>query len=97
MGGLAVWRDISLLWLISLTFLSILPFAILFFYMIKGLHRLRQLTKLYMPVALEKTRQVADISEQVSVKVTDPIIRMRAKTAQAQGLSRAILGRRKNA
>jgi hypothetical protein len=95
--GLAVWRDVSLIWLIFLTFLTILPFAILFYYMIRGLHRLRQLAKMYLPIALQKTRQVADITEQVSFRVTDPIIRARAKTAQAQSVSRAILGRRKNA
>ncbi|MFC2023533.1 hypothetical protein ACFLT5_02215 [Chloroflexota bacterium] len=95
--GLAVWRDVSLMWLIFLTFVTILPIAVLFYYLIRGLHRLRQLTKIYMPIALEKTRLVADISEQLSFKVTDPIIRARGGAAHAQGISRAIFSRRKNA
>jgi hypothetical protein len=40
---LAVFRDISLLWLIFLTLISILPFAVLFFFAIQGMRRLRQL------------------------------------------------------
>ena len=87
--GLSVWADISLMWLIFLTFVTILPIAVLFYFLIKGLHRLRQLAKQYMPIALEKTQQVADI--------TDPIIRVRGGAAQAQGISRAIFSRRKNA
>ena len=39
--GLSVWADISLMWLIFLTFVSILPIGVLFFFMIKGMHRLR--------------------------------------------------------
>lgn len=95
--GLAVARDISLLWLIFLTLITILPFGVLFFFMIKGLRRLRSLTKEYMPIAQDKARQVADVTEQVSQKVAQPVIGAHAKAAQVNGITRAIFTRRKAA
>jgi hypothetical protein len=92
---LAVWSDISLLWLILLALTSILPLAILFFFAIRGLHRLRQLAVLYLPIAREKTRLVADTAEQVSRKVTAPIIHIQARAAQANGITKAIWTRSK--
>ncbi len=93
--GLAVWRDMSLLWLIFLTLIAVLPFAALFFYAIKGMRRLRQLAKLYLPVAQEKARLVADKSEEISQKVAGPIISMHTRSAQVNGLRKAIFTRRK--
>ncbi|MFC2029429.1 hypothetical protein ACFLWA_01725 [Chloroflexota bacterium] len=95
--GLAVWRDISLLWLIFLTLVAILPFGVLFYYCIKGLRRLRQLALIYLPIAQVKAREVADVSEQVSLKLSSPIIGAKARAAQARGISDAILMRRKQA
>jgi hypothetical protein len=92
--GLAVWRDISLLWLIFLTFLSVLPFVVLFFFLIKGMHRLRQLLVTYLPVAQDKARLVADKSAEISQKVADPFIGMHVKAAQVDGLRKAIFTRR---
>ena len=91
---IAVWRDISLLWLIFLTLLAVLPFAVLFFYAIKGLRRLRQLAQQYLPVAQEKVRLVADKTDQISLKVTNPIIGAHARAAQVNGVRKAILTRR---
>lgn len=96
METLAVFRDISLLWLIFLTLIAILPFGVLFFYTIKGMIRLRQLAKLYLPIAQEKTRLVADKTEEFSFRVANPIIQVRAKKAQANGVVNAIFTRRKN-
>lgn len=93
---LAVWRDISLLWLIFLTLLSVLPFAVLFFYAIKGVHRLRQLAKLYLPIAQEKARMVADRTEEISQQVASPIIAIESKSAQVNGITKAIFTRRKS-
>jgi hypothetical protein len=93
--GLAVLRDISLLWLIFLTLIAILPFGILFFYAIKGMIRLRALAKLYLPIAQDKARMVSDITAQYSNKATAPIISVYAKAAQVNGLRKAIF-RRKN-
>jgi hypothetical protein len=92
---MAVWRDISLLWLILLTLIAVLPFGFLFFFAVKGLHRLRQLVKQHLPPAQEKARQMADIAEQMSQKVANPIIGAQAKAAQVGGISKAILSRRK--
>jgi hypothetical protein len=94
---LAVWRDLSLLWLIFLTLLAVLPFGVLFFFAVKGMVRLRQLAKQYLPLAQEKARLVADKTEEISQKVTDPIIGANAKAAQVNGLTKAIFARRKNA
>jgi hypothetical protein len=92
--GLAVWRDISLLWLIFLTFVSVLPFVVLFFFLIKGMHRLRQLLVIYLPIVQDKARLVADKSEEISQKVADPFIGMHVKAAQVDGLRKAIFTRR---
>ena len=95
--GLAVMRDISLLWLILLTLLTILPISVLFFFAIKGMIRLRQLAKYYLPIGQEKARLIADTTEEISHKVTNPIIRAHAKAAQANGITKAIFTRRKSA
>jgi hypothetical protein len=94
---LAVWRDISLLWLIFLTLVTILPFGVLFYYGIKGLRRLRQLALLYLPIAATKAQEIAAITEEVSLKLSSPIIGARARTAQARGVRDAIFTRRKQA
>jgi len=92
--GLAVARDISLLWLIFLTLIAILPIAVIFFFAIKGMHRLRQLAVLYLPLVQEKSRLVATKTEEISRKVVNPIIDAKAKTAQANGIRSAIFTRR---
>jgi hypothetical protein len=94
MGALSVWADISLMWLIFLTFVSILPIAVLFFYMIKGMRRLRQLAILYLPLAQDKARLVASKSDEISQQVAKPIIAVHARSAQANGLRKAIFTRR---
>jgi hypothetical protein len=100
--GLAVWRDISLLWLIFLTLIAVLPFGILFFFAIRGMRRLRQLAKKYLPVAQRAAAQAADVTEQASRKVANPFIEVRAKAAEVDGtvsaiLAATILTRRKQA
>ena len=92
---LAVWRDISLLWLIFLTLIAILPFGVVFFFAIQGMRRLRQLAKQYLPLVQEKARQVAEVIEQVSQKIADPVIGAKVKAAQVDGVTKAILSRRK--
>lgn len=93
--GLAVFRDISLLWLIFLTLIAVLPFGVLFFFAVRGMRRLRQLAKQYLPVAQEKARLVANKTEEVSRKVTNPVIHTQVRAAQVGGLTRAIFSRRK--
>jgi len=93
---LAVWRDISLMWLIFLALISVLPFAVLFFFAIKGMYRLRQLAKRGLPIAQEKARLVADKTDQISQKVTSPFINLHARTAQVNGVRKAIFTRRQS-
>jgi hypothetical protein len=96
MESLSIMRDLSLIWLLSLALLASLPFVVIFFYAIRGMKRLRQLTKQYMPVAQDYARLAADKTEEVSVKVADPFISIKAKKAQADGITQAVFSRRKD-
>ena len=89
--SLAVWRDISLLWLIFLALIAVLPFGVIFYFLIRGMRRLRQLALLYLPLAQEKVRLVADKTDEISQKVTKPVINAQAKAAQVNGMRKAIL------
>ena len=91
---LSVWADISLLWLIFLTFITILPFGVLFFFMIKGMIRLRELAILYLPMIQERAAFVAEKSEEISQQVAKPVIGVYAKSAQVNGLRKSIFTRR---
>jgi hypothetical protein len=92
--SVAVLADISLMWLIFLTLVAILPFVVLFFFMIKGMNRLRQAVVLYLPIVQEKSRLVADKTGEISQKVAIPIIGINAKAAQVNGIRKAIFTRR---
>ena len=94
MVGLGVARDISLMWLIFLTLIAILPIGVIFFFLIKGMHWLRQQALTYLPLVQEKSRLVADKTDEISHQVVKPIINARAKTAQASGIRSAIFTRR---
>lgn len=93
----AVLRDISLLWLIFLTFIAVLPVGVILFFVVSGMRRLRKLVVRYAPLAQDKARQVADTTEKISQKVARPVIDVQAKTAEVDGVARAILARRKKA
>jgi hypothetical protein len=95
MVGLGVARDISLMWLIFLTLIAILPIGVIFFFCIRGMNRLHALARIYLPLVQEKSRLVADKTEEISGKVVEPIINVKAKTAQASGIRSAIFTRRK--
>lgn len=93
---LAVWRDLSLLWLIILTFIAALPLGVLFFFAIKGVRRLRQLAKQYLPLARNRVERVTQVAAKASQKVASPFINAQARAAQIDGVTKAILtGRRK--
>jgi len=92
---LAVWRDVSLLWLIGLTLIPTLIVSAFLFYAIKGLRRLRQLTRNYLPPLREKAVLVADKTEAVSRRVVRPLIAAQVWTAQVNGIARSIFSRRK--
>lgn len=88
--SLAVWRDISLLWLIFLALIAVLPFGVIFYFLTRGMRRLRQLVLLYLPLAQDKARLVADKTDEISQKVAKPIISAHAKAAQVEGIRKAI-------
>jgi len=92
-GNIAVMRDISLIWLIFLTLLAVLPWGVLFFFMIKGMTKVRWAVKTYAPVAQGKLRQVADVTGQVSVKITQPVVAVRATGAQVDAMTRTVFRR----
>jgi hypothetical protein len=87
---LGVWRDISLMWLIFLTFIAVLPVGIILFYAVKGMRRLRQLAKLYLPIAQDKARLVAAKSEEISQQVAKPIITTYGKAEQVTTIAKSI-------
>ena len=93
---LSVWADISLMWLIFLTLLMVIPIGAVLFFAVKGMHRLRQLAKQYLPIAQEKTQFVADKTEEVSIRIANPFITVHSKSAQANGVTKAIFARRKS-
>ena len=88
-----VWRDISLMWLTLLTLVAVLPFAIVFFFAIKGMRRLRQLAKQYLPQAQEQARLVAAKTEEFSQQLTKPMVEVNVRTARLNMTARTILRR----
>lgn len=94
--GLATMRDISLLWLILLGLITILPISVIFFFLVRGMIRLRQLALEYLPIAQEKTRFVAARTEEISQKIATPIIGVQTKAAQVNGMKKAAFSRRKS-
>lgn len=94
---LAVWRDLSLLWLICLALIPAFMMGAVLFYVIKGLCRLRQLTRKYLPLVREKAFLVADKTEGVSHRVVSPFITPQVWVAQVNGIARSIASRRKKA
>jgi len=88
-----VWRDISLMWLILLTFVAVLPFGVLFFYAVKGMRRLRQVLKKYLPQAQDMAGQLAARTEDVSDRVAQPVVNLYARAAQVNTIARIILRR----
>jgi len=92
--GLAVWRDLALMWLILWTFVAILPISVILFFSIKGMHRLRPATRRALRSAQAKAQQVSDVTGRLGAKATAPAIHLRARAAQVERLSKAIFRRR---
>ena len=88
-----VWRDISLMWLIVLTFIAVLPFGVVFFFAIMGMRRLRQVTKRFFPQVQEKALLVAEKTEEISEQVAQPVVELYARTAKLNTMARTILRR----
>jgi hypothetical protein len=88
-----VWRDISLMWLIVLTFIAVLPFGVIFFFAIMGLRRLRQAARRFFPQAQEQVRIIAEKTEEISEQVAQPLVELHALTAKLNTMTRTILRR----
>ena len=95
MDFLAVWRDISLLWLIFLTLIPALIASVILFFCVKGMHRLRQVTEKGLSVAKDKAQQVANGTERASQKVVRPFIAAHAAGARIGTMARTTVTRRK--
>jgi hypothetical protein len=90
---MAVWRDISLVWLSFLSLIAVLPLGAILYFAIKGMHRLRQLVRAYLPQVQDKARQVAQVTEQAGHRVAAPLIGAKVRAAQMDGLAHAIFRR----
>lgn len=95
MEFVAVWRDISLLWLIFLTLIPALLIGVILFFCVKGMHRLRQLAKKYLPIAQNAARQVAGGTKRASHKVASPFIAAHVEGARIGAIARTTVTRRK--
>ena len=95
MEVLAVWRDISLLWLIFLTLIPAVLAGVILFFCIKGMHRLRQLAKKGLSIGQNAARQVASGTERASQKVVSPFIAAQAAGARIGAIARTPWTRRK--
>lgn len=91
---MAVWRDLSLMWLILWTFVAILPIGLVLFFAIVGMHRLRPATRKALRAVQSKAQQVTDVTGRVSVRLAAPAIGLRARAAQVSRLTTAILRRK---
>ena len=88
-----VWRDISLMWLILLTFIAVLPFGVIFYLAVRGMRRLRQVLVEFFPLAQEWVGQVAIKTKEISDKVARPVVDLYARAAQLNTMARTILRR----
>jgi len=95
MEFLAVWRDISLMWLIFLTLIPALLAGVILFFCVKGMHRLRQVTEKYLSIAQDKAQRVASGTEGASKKVVSPFIAAQATGARIGTMARTTVTRRK--
>jgi len=89
----SVWADISLIWLLSLALVSILPLAVLSFFAVKGMRRVNQLAKKYLPIAGDKVEMVANKTEEISYKIANPVIKTYSTAARVRGMTREIVRR----
>lgn len=90
---IAVWRDISLVWLVFLTLLAVLPWGVVFFFLVKGMAKVRQGVKKIMPILQAKANQVARGADQASYKIAQPVVGAHALGAQVGTITRTVFRR----
>jgi hypothetical protein len=94
MDTISVLADISRIWLAFLALLAVLPWGVLFYFIIKGLNKARWAVKVYSPVVRLKASQVADATGQVSAKIAQPVVAMHSTGAQVGAMTRNVLRRK---
>ena len=90
---LGVWRDISLIWLLFLTIISVLPISIVLFLLVRGLHSLRQVLKRYLSLGQSLASQLAAKVNEVCDKIIAPFVGIYAGWARLNAIAKAILRR----
>jgi hypothetical protein len=91
--SVSVWADISAIWLLFLALVTILPFAVVFFFLIKGMRRLTELARKYLPIAGNKVEIVANKTEEISHKIASPVIKTYSTAARVRGMTHEIVRR----
>lgn len=90
---LGVWRDISLIWLLTLTIISVLPISIVLFFLVKGLHSLRRLLKQYLLLGQNLASQLAVKVSEICDQVIAPFVGLYAGWARLNAITKAIFRR----
>ena len=88
--SVSVWADISLIWLITLALIGILPFVALFYFAVRGMRRVNELARQYLPIAVEKVEMVADKTEEICNQIANPVVKTYSAVARVRGMTRAI-------
>ena len=91
--GISVWADISAIWLLSLAIIGILPFAVLSYLAVKGMARVNELARQYLPKATEKVEMVADKTDEICDKLASPVTKTYSTAARVRGMTREIVRR----
>ena len=82
--GLAGWRDLAIVLLAIEALVIVLVVGIIFFALNRGMAKLLEVAKTASRFVQERLQQVAAISEQISLKVTAPVIGAEAATAKVR-------------
>jgi hypothetical protein len=83
---LADWTSIAIIILAVEAFVFVLVFGALFFLLNVGVVKAQGAVKQYGPIMRARLRQVASSSEQVSRKITGPIISVETTNAKTRQL-----------
>jgi hypothetical protein len=81
---LADWTSIAIIILAIEAFVFALVFGVLFLFLNVGVVKAQGAVKQYGPIIRSRLRQVASSSEQVSQKLTGPIISVEVNNAKAR-------------
>ena len=80
--NLAAWRDLSIILLAIQTLLMVVVVGALLYLLNRGMSKLRGAIRHYSPIIQDRLRQVSEISEQISQKVSAPMIHAETTSAK---------------